>query len=427
MEKIVICGKRPLNGTVRMASMKNAALPIIFATVLVGERCIIKDLPDVSDINLSLEILVQMGALCERNGRETMIDTSSIDPDTDIPLELVKKMRASYYLVGALLGRYQKARVGYPGGCDFGTRPIDQHLKCFSALGAKADVVGGYIVADAPDGLYGSHIFFDAVSVGATVNAILTAACAEGMTVIERPAREPHIVALANFLNACGANISGAGTDSIKIRGVKKLHGTLDGEMIPDMIEAGTFMAAVAATGGKVTIENVIPKHVESITAKLIEMGVTVETDEDNETVTVERDPDKDLSRIMVKALPYPGFPTDMQPQICALTCFAKGTSYVSEGVWDNRFRYVEELIRMGAHILVEGKTAVIEGGYVLKGTEVTAVDLRGGAAMVIAGLASEGVTAIDNIDLIKRGYDDIVGKMKGLGADIRLVTFPDT
>ena len=426
MKKIVIAGNKPLYGTVRMASMKNAALPIVFATVLVGDRCVIKDLPDVSDINLSLEILKHLGAVCERNGRETMIDTTNIDPNRDIPLELVQKMRASYYLVGALLGRYQRAHVGYPGGCDFGTRPIDQHLKSFAALGASADVSGGYIVADAQNGLYGAHIFFDVVTVGATVNAMLAATCAEGMTVIERPAREPHIVALANFLNACGANISGAGTDSIKIRGVKKLHGTLDGEMIPDMIEAGTYMAAVVATGGRVTIENVIPKHVESITAKLVEMGATVEVDEENEMLTVERDPEKKLSRILVKAVPYPGFPTDMQPQICALTCFAEGTSYVSEGVWDNRFRYVEELIRMGAHIMVEGKTAIIEGGQPLMGTHVTAVDLRGGAAAVIAGLAAEGITVIDNVKLIERGYDDIVGKLQTLGADIRFVSFPD-
>ncbi|MBQ7364217.1 MAG: UDP-N-acetylglucosamine 1-carboxyvinyltransferase [Clostridia bacterium] len=426
MDKIVISGQKPLYGTVRMASMKNAALPIIFATVLVADRCVIKDLPDVSDINLSLEILTYMGAVCERNGRETIIDTSGIRPDCDIPLDLVNKMRASYYLVGAMLGRYCHAHVGYPGGCDFGTRPIDQHLKGFTALGATAGVKGGYIDADAPHGLYGAHIFFDVVSVGATVNAILAATCAEGLTVIERPSREPHIIALANFLNACGANIMGAGTDSIKIRGVKALHGTPDGEMIPDMIEAGTFMAAVAATGGKVKIENVIPKHVESITAKLIEMGATVEIDEDNETVTVERDPEKPLSRVMVKAVPYPGFPTDMQPQICALTCFAQGTSYVSEGVWDNRFRYVEELIRMGAHIMVEGKTAIIEGANPMRGTLVTAVDLRGGAAVVIAGLAAEGITVIDNIKLIQRGYDDIVGKLKNLGAEIRLVSFPD-
>lgn len=423
MNKIVICGKKPLYGSIRVAGMKNAALPILFATVLVGAEFVIEDLPDVADINLTLEILKQIGATCTRQGRETHIDTRHISPDAEIPLSLVKKMRASYYLVGAQLGRYHKAHVGYPGGCDFGTRPIDQHLKCFTALGAVTGVNGGYIDADAPNGLFGAHIFFDVVSVGATINAILAATCAEGMTVIESPAREPHIVALAEFLNACGASISGAGTDTIKIRGVKSLHGCVC-EIIPDMIEAGTYMVAAAATGGAVTVENVIPKHVESITAKLIEMGVHVTVNDDS--IVIERNPDETLSRVMVKTVPYPGFPTDMQPQITALTCFAEGTSYVSEGVWDNRFRYVEELIRMGAHIMVEGKTAIIEGAYPMQGTQVSAVDLRGGAAVVIAGLAAEGITVIDNISLIERGYDDIVGKLSALGADIRLVSFPD-
>ncbi len=423
MNKIVICGNKPLYGSIRVAGMKNAALPILFATVLVGDRFVIEDLPDVADINLTLDILTNLGALCERHGRETHIDTTHIDPSRDIPLSLVKKMRASYYLVGALLGRYHTARVGYPGGCDFGTRPIDQHLKAVAALGATAGVDSGYIVADAAGGLYGTHIFFDVVSVGATVNAILAATCAEGMTVIESPAREPHIVALAEFLNACGASISGAGTDTIKIRGVKTLHGCTC-EIIPDMIEAGTYMVAAAATGGRVTVENVIPKHVESVSAKLLEMGVTVI--ENDDSIVIERDPEKPLSRVMVKTVPYPGFPTDMQPQICALTCFAEGTSYVSEGVWDNRFRYVEELIRMGAHIMVEGKTAIIEGGNAMRGTQVTAVDLRGGAAVVIAGLAAEGITVIDEIKLIERGYDNIVGKLAAIGADIRLVSFPD-
>ena len=423
MDKIVICGNKPLYGSIRVAGMKNAALPILFATVLVGAKFVIEDLPDVVDINLTLDILTHLGAECKRCGRETMIDTTNISPDRDIPLSLVKKMRASYYLVGAQLGRYGRAHVGYPGGCDFGTRPIDQHLKCFTALGATAGVNSGYIDADAPNGLFGTHIFFDVVSVGATVNAILAATCAEGMTVIESPAREPHIVALAEFLNACGANISGAGTDTIKIRGVKSLHGCTC-EIIPDMIEAGTYMVAAAATGGRVTVENVIPKHVESITAKLLEMGAHVTVND--ESIVIERDPAKPLTRVMVKTVPYPGFPTDMQPQICALTCFAEGTSYVSEGVWDNRFRYVEELIRMGAHIMVEGKTAIIEGKNVMRGTQVSAVDLRGGAAAVIAGLAAEGITIIDNIHLIQRGYDNIVGKLAGIGADIRLVSFPD-
>lgn len=423
MDKIVICGKKPLYGTIDVSGMKNAALPILFATVLVGGKFVLENLPDVNDINLTLKILTLLGAPCVRRGSATEIDTTHLDENAEIPLSLVKKMRASYYLVGAKLGRYGKAHVGYPGGCDFGTRPIDQHLKSFRTLGASAEVNGGYIDAEAKDGLYGNHIFFDMVSVGATINAILAATRAEGMTIIESAAREPHIVDLANFLNTCGAHITGAGTDTIKIRGEKNLHGC-SYDIIPDMIEAGTYMTAAAATGGRVVVRGVIPKHIESVTAKLLEMGVTVNVADDS--VEIVREPDKELSRIMVKAVPYPGFPTDMQPQICALVCGAKGTSYVSEGVWDNRFRYVEELVRMGAHILVEGKTAIVEGGAPMKGTQVSAVDLRGGAAVVIAALAAEGITVIDNIELIERGYDDLVGKLAGVGADIRRVSFPD-
>lgn len=423
MDKIVICGKKPLYGTIDISGMKNAALPILFATVLVGGKFVLENLPDVNDINLTLEILSLLGAPCTRKGNVTEIDTTHLDERAEIPLSIVKKMRASYYLVGAELGRYGKAHVGYPGGCDFGTRPIDQHLKSFRALGAAAEVNGGYIEAEAKDGLFGCRIFFDVVSVGATVNAMLAAARAEGLTVIENAAREPHIVDLANFLNTCGAHITGAGTDVIKIRGEKALHGC-SYDIIPDMIEAGTYMTAVAAAGGRVTLRGIIPKHLESVTAKLLEMGVTVNLDDDS--VEVIRDPDKKLSRIMVKAVPYPGFPTDMQPQICALVCGAAGTSYISEGVWNARFRYVEELIRMGAHILVEGQTAIVEGGVPLKGTQVSATDLRGGAAMVIAALAAEGITVIDKIELIERGYDDLVGKLAGVGADIRRVSFPD-
>ncbi len=424
MDKIVISGKKPLYGTINVAGMKNAALPILFATLLVGGKFFLENLPDVNDINLTLEILQRLGAPCTKHEDGTVeIDTSVIDPNRDLPLSLVKKMRASYYLVGALLGRYGRAHVGYPGGCDFGTRPIDQHLKSFRTLGATADVEGGYIVADAPGGIYGNHIFFDVVSVGATVNAILAATRAEGFTLIENAAREPHIVALASFLNMCGAHITGAGTDTVKIRGEKELHGC-SYDIIPDMIEAGTYMVAAAAAGGKVTVQGIIPKHMESVTAKLVEMGVTVNIGDDYAEII--RDPAQPLSRIMVKAVPYPGFPTDMQPQICALCLFANGTSYVSEGVWDNRFRYVEELIRMGAHILVEGKTAIIEGKKPIKGTQVSAVDLRGGAAVIIAALAADGITVIDNISLIERGYDDIVGKLAAVGADIRKVSFPD-
>ncbi len=423
MDKIVISGNKPLYGTIDVSGMKNAALPILYATVLVGGKFTIENLPDVNDIKLTLEILELLGAPCKREGSTVTIDTTELDRDADIPLSLVKKMRASYYLIGAELGRYQKAHVGYPGGCDFGTRPIDQHLKGFRALGATITQNEGYIDASAADGLVGTSVFFDVVSVGATVNVILAATRAEGLTIIENAAREPHIVDLANFLNTCGAHITGAGTDTIKIRGEKELHGcTYD--IIPDMIEAGTYMVAAAAAGGRVTVRNIIPKHMESVTAKLIEMGVTVNVED--ESVEIIRDPETVLSRVMVKAVPYPGFPTDMQPQICALVCSARGTSYISEGVWDNRFRYVEELVRMGAHIVVEGKTAIVEGGARLSGTQVSAVDLRGGAAVVIAALATDGVTVIDNISLIERGYDDIVGKLAGVGADIRRVSFPD-
>ncbi len=423
MDKIVISGNKPLYGTIDVSGMKNAALPILYATVLVGGKFTIENLPDVNDIKLTLEILELLGAPCKREGSTVTIDTTELDRDADIPLSLVKKMRASYYLIGAELGRYQKAHVGYPGGCDFGTRPIDQHLKGFRALGATITQNEGYIDASAADGLVGTSVFFDVVSVGATVNVILAATRAEGLTIIENAAREPHIVDLANFLNTCGAHITGAGTDTIKIRGEKELHGcTYD--IIPDMIEAGTYMVAAAAAGGRVTVRNIIPKHMESVTAKLIEMGVTVNVED--ESVEIIRDPETVLSRVMVKAVPYPGFPTDMQPQICALVCSARGTSYISEGVWDNRFRYVEELVRMGAHIVVEGKTAIVEGGARLSGTQVSAVDLRGGAAVVIAALATDGVTVIDNISLIERGYDDIVGKLAGVGADIRRVSFPN-
>ena len=423
MEKIVINGNKPLYGSIEVSGMKNAALPVLFATVLVGGRFFLENLPQVNDIKLSLEILTLMGAKCHRSGTVTEIDTTDIDPTVELPLELVQKMRASYYLVGAELGRFGKACVGYPGGCHFGTRPIDQHLKAFQVLGAATDVSGGYIHAEAPGGLYGSHIFFDVISVGATVNALLAAARAEGLTVIENAAREPHIVALATFLNMCGAHITGAGTDTIKVRGEKNLTGcTYD--IIPDMIEAGTYMAAVAATGGRVTVTNIIPKHMESVTAKLVEMGVTVNIGDDYAEII--REPGAPMMPVKVKAVPYPGFPTDMQPQICALACFAAPGSIVTDAVWDNRFAYVDQLVSMGADITVRGSTARIEGGKPLKGGQVRSVDLRGGAAMIIAALASEGTTEISDIHLIQRGYDDIVGKLRGIGADISIVTFPD-
>lgn len=423
MDKIVISGKRPLYGTIEVSGMKNAALPILYATILVGGKFSIENLPDVNDINLTLGIIETLGGKCVKDGACVKIDTTDIDGKVSIPVDTVKKMRASLYLLGALLGRYGYARIGYPGGCDFGVRPIDQHKKCFKTFGATVTEGDGHICVSAEQGLSGAHLFFDIVSVGATVNAILAAAKTPGVTTIENAAKEPHIVDLANFLNTCGAHISGAGTDTIKIRGEKELHGC-SYDIIPDMIEAGTYMTAVAAAGGCVTIKNVIPKHLESITAKLIEAGVTVNVDDDS--VEVVREPDSQLSRIMLKAIPYPGFPTDMQPQMCALLCSANGTSYITEGVWANRFRYVEELVRMGAHIVVEGKIAVIEGVSELSGAQVSAVDLRGGAAVVIAALCAKGVTVIDNISLIERGYHDIVGKLRSVGADIRKVSFPD-
>ncbi len=420
MEKIIINGGRPLYGSVEIDGMKNAALPIIFATLLVRGKCQIKNLPAVSDITRSLEIIENLGASVRRlNSNTVEIDTAGVHVRS-VPAELSRKMRASYYLVGAELGRFGRALVGYPGGCDFGVRPIDQHIKGFEKLGAKVNVEGGYIDASAPNGLIGGNIFFDIVTVGATVNVMLAAALAEGTTIIENAAREPHIVDLANFLNTCGADVKGAGTDTIKIRGVSELHGCTYA-IIPDMIEAGTYMTAVAATGGDVEICNVIPKHMESVTAKLEEMGVTVI--ENDDSIRIIRDPDIALRSCNIKTLPYPGFPTDMQPQFGALLCQAEGVGMINEGVWDNRFKYIDELRRMGAQVEVTGKTAVIRGTPTkLTAASVRAVDLRGGAAMVVAALSVNGTTDIDDIHLIERGYDNIVGKLSALGARIRKV-----
>ena len=328
--------------------------------------------------------------------------------------ELVRKMRASYYLIGAELGRFGSAYVAYPGGCDFGVRPIDQHIRGFEALGATVDVEGGYVEANALGGLRGGNIYFDVTTVGGTINVILAAAKSDGLTVIENAAREPHVVDVANFLNACGARISGAGTDTIKIRGVKQLHGCCY-TIIPDMIEAGTYMLAAAATCGNLRISGVIPKHLESVTAKLIEMGVNVVEEDDSITVS-RRGP---LERVNIKTQPYPGFPTDMQPQICVLMCLASGVSYLNESVWDNRFRYVSELKRMGAKIKIDGRTSIVEGVEKLYGCQVKATDLRAGAAMVLAGLVAEGETQVGYIHHIDRGYDNLVEKLVGLGADI--------
>jgi len=422
MEKFIVNGGKPLNGTIDVSGMKNAALPIIFGCLLTEDKCVIENLPVINDVATSLEILKQMGFGIKMLGKNSVEIDSTHAVGGSSPAEMVRKMRASYYLMGAELGRYKKAYVAYPGGCDFGVRPIDQHIKGFEALGANVTIEsGGFININAENGLKGANIFFDVNTVGGTMNVILAAVKAEGTTVIENAAREPHIVDLANFLNTCGAKIRGAGTDTIRITGVEKLHGCTYA-IIPDMIEAGTYMIAAAATGGTLKITNVIPKHLESISAKLEEMGVTVEENDDYIIVTA----NSPLNRVNVKTLPYPGFPTDMQPQMCVLMCLAEGVSYLNEGIFDNRFRYVEELKRMGASIKVDGKTAIIEGGIPFHAAPVRAVDLRAGAAMVIAGLAANGRTEIEEIGHIERGYDDLVGKLRNVGADIKKVYVPD-
>ena len=422
MEKIVVRGGKPLFGNVEVSGMKNAALPILYACVLVKSKCVIENVPAVRDVTLSLSILKEMGASVRMLTKNTYeIDCTNININA-VPYELFRQMRASYYLLGAELGRFGRAVVGFPGGCDFGERPIDQHIKGFEALGGEVNLENGNIAIEAKGGqLKGTNIFFDLVSVGATINIMLAAVTAEGTTIIDNAAREPHIVDLANFLNTCGANIRGAGTDMIKIKGVKSLYGCTYA-IIPDMIEAGTFMIAAAATRGCVRINNVIPKHLESVAAKLEEIGVSVEELDDAVIVKgVES-----LSRTSVKTHPYPGYPTDMHPQMTVLLTQAQGVSYITEGVYENRFRYVDELRRMGAQIKVDGRTAIIEGGTPLSAAPVRAVDLRAGVAMVIAGLIAEGDTEVTDIHLIERGYDDIVGKLRGLGADIRRIVTPD-
>ena len=422
MTKYVIRGGKPLHGEIEISGAKNAAVAIIPAALLVDGVCRIENIPQIRDVTLILTILQELGADVRTVNRTTVdVDCSHIR-NGKVPHELARKIRASYYLIGALLGRFGSAQVPPPGGCDFGGRPIDQHIKGFVAMGAEVDVRGGYIQARAKgDKLVGTQIYMDMVSVGATMNIMLAATLAEGMTIIENAAKEPHVVDVANFLNSMGADIMGAGTDVIKIKGVERLTGG-SYSIIPDQIEAGTYMAAAAATGGEVLIKNVIPKHLECITAKLEEMGVDVE--ERDDAVVVRRA--GPLTRTNVKTLPYPGFPTDMQPQVAAVLCLAEGTSVLTEGVWDNRYRYVDEFRRMGAQIQVDGKVAVIEGVDHLTGAPVRACDLRAGAALVIAGLAAQGTTEIDCIHHIERGYEDIVRKLSGVGADIRVVVTPD-
>lgn len=422
MTKYLITGGKPLYGTIDVSGAKNAAVGIIPAALLVDGVCRIENIPQISDVTLFLKILQELGADIRTVNRTTVdIDCSHIH-NSRVPHELARKIRASYYLIGALLGRFGCAEVPPPGGCDFGGRPIDQHIKGFVAMGAEVDVKGGLIHARAKAGrLVGAPVYLDMVSVGATMNIMLAAVLANGLTVIENCAKEPHIVDLANFLNSMGADVMGAGTDVIKVRGVERLSGG-SYSIIPDQIEAGTYMTAVAAAGGEVRIKNVIPKHLDCITAKLIEMGVEV-LEEDDAVLVRRKGP---LFRTNVKTLPYPGFPTDMQPQIAACLCLAQGTSVITEGVWDNRFRYVDEFRRMGAQIQVDGKVAVVEGVDRFTGAPVQACDLRAGAALVIAGLAAHGVTEIDCIQHIERGYEDIVRKLSGVGADMRVVVTPD-
>lgn len=417
MEKVIIDGGVALNGNITVSGMKNAAVAVLFASVLVGDTCVIENLPDISDVDISLEILKSVGVKVERLDKNSVRLDSSEAMDVMPPEELAKKMRASYYLIGASLGRFGHSRIAYPGGCDFGVRPIDQHVKAFNALGADVVQESHVIEATARGGrLKGSSILFDCATVGGTMNAIMAAVLADGFTVIENAAKEPHIIDLANFLNICGANITNVGTDTIKIKGVEKLHGGTY-ELSPDMIEAGTYMVAAAATGGDITVENVIPKHLETISLKLREMGVEVYEDEFNSLVRVRGG--NAMSGTDVQTRPYPGFPTDMHPQMAVLLCMANGESSLTDTVWDNRFRYVEELKRMGADITVENNTAYFRGNTVFTPARVRAVDLRAGAAMIVAGLAAKGQTEIEDFFYVERGYESIIEKLRSVGAHI--------
>ena len=417
MEQYIIKGGHPLVGEVEIAGAKNAALGILAAAIMTDETVQIDNLPNVNDINVLLEAIAEIGAKVERVNTHTARINGATIGEVSVDYEFIKKIRASYYLLGALLGKYKKAEVPLPGGCNIGSRPIDLHLKGFRALGAEVEIKYGAIRAVAPNGLTGCHIFMDTVSVGATINVMMAASMARGNTIIENAAREPHVVDTANFLNSMGANIKGAGTDVIRIRGVERLHAT-EYSIVPDMIEAGTFMCAAAATRGDVLLKNVIPKHLEATTAKLKEIGCEVQEFDDAIRVIAARS----LHRTHVKTLPYPGFPTDMQPQIASVLVFAKGTSTVTESIFENRFKYADELNRMGASIKVEGNTAIIDGVEGLTGARVSAPDLRAGAALVIAGMAAEGFTIVDDIVYIQRGYEDFEGKLRGLGAEIEKV-----
>ena len=419
MIKYMIQGGTPLKGTVNISGAKNAAVAILPATLLVDGVVHLDNVPDISDVRLLLNILSDMGAKIRRLSPNAIEIDSTRVRNIIAPIELVRRFRASYYLIGAELGRFGSAKVALPGGCNFSDRPIDQHLKAFRAMGAEVELQNGYVIANGH--LTGGHIFPDMVSVGATINTVIAAALAEGTTIIENCAKEPHVVDLANFLNSMGARISGAGTDTIKVRGVRSLHGG-SYTIIPDQIEAGTYMAAAAVTGGDVLIRNIIPRHLECITAKLREMGVKITEFDDSLRVqrTVPLRPTK------VKTLPYPGFPTDMQPLLCVCMALAKGGSLITEGIYDTRFRYTAELNRMGANIQVDTKIAVINGVDGFHGCSVKAFDLRAGAAMVIAGLVASDTTVVEDVHYVERGYEDIVGKLQGLGATIKRIETPD-
>lgn len=416
MEQYAIKGGTPLVGEVEIGGAKNAALGILAAAIMTDETVQIDNLPDVSDINVMLQAMENVGAIITRLNRHCVRINGSQISGLVIDDEIIKKIRASYYLIGALLGKYKKAEVVLPGGCNIGSRGIDQHIKGFKALGADVKIAHGCICTEAKH-LKGSHIYMDVVSVGATINIMLAAAMADGQTIIENAAKEPHVVDLANFLNSMGANIKGAGTDVIKIRGVLKLHKT-EYTIIPDQIEAGTFMFAAAVTKGDITVKNVIPKHLESISAKLSEIGCEIEESDDAVRVVAS----KTLSHTHVKTLPYPGFPTDMQPQIAVALCLAEGTSTVTESIFENRFKYVDELTRMGANIKVEGSTAIIDGVSKYTGARISAPDLRAGAALVLAGLAAEGYSTVEDIKYIERGYEDFHLKLQKVGAQIERV-----
>ena len=417
MEQYIIKGGNPLVGEVEIGGAKNAALAILAAAIMTDETVLIDNLPDVNDVNVMLEAISEIGAGVQRIDRHTVKINGSTIGNYDIEYEYIKKIRASYYLLGALLGKYRRAEVALPGGCNIGSRPIDQHLKGFRALGADVDIEHGKIVAEA-ENLRGTHLYFDVVSVGATINVMMAAAMSEGLTIMENVAKEPHVVDVANFLNSMGANIRGAGTDVIKIRGVKTLHKT-EYSIIPDQIEAGTFMFAAAATKGDVTVLNVIPKHLDATISKLIDIGCEVEEFDDAVRVVSKGR----LRSTQVKTLPYPGYPTDMQPQIGVTLALAKGTSTITESIFENRFKYLGELARMGAQVKVEGNSATIEGVERFSGARVSAPDLRAGAALCIAGLAADGITIVDDIVYIQRGYERFEEKLRSLGGVIEKVT----